>query len=1107
MNRFSFLSLVLPFAALFSCQNSEPKKPLSSENTADPLFKKVSPESTGIDFINKIDETLNLNVLMYEYLYNGGGVAVGDLNQDGLDDLYFSANVSGAKLYLNQGNLKFKEITEQANILGTSGPWNTGVVFVDINGDGLLDIYQCKSGALPHEKRKNLLFINKGTDENGVPRFEEMAADYGIDSSAPSTSASFFDFDRDGDLDLFLLNHNTRSIQNQDVALTKKLLKEKHEAGAQLFENKNGKFIEITSKAGISSSSFSYGLGVSTSDINMDGWPDIYIGNDYAMPDYLYINQKNGTFLDEINIRLGQTSHFSMGNDIADINNDGLPDIFTLDMLPEDNYRQKLLLSPDNYEIFQLNLEKGWHHQYMRNMLHVNDGSGNFMEVAQLAGVSSTDWSWSSLFADFDNDGWKDLFVSNGYLRDYNNQDFLMYMENYVQTSGGKLKREDLLSLVKSMPASDLSNYIFKNNSSLQFENKTQEWGLSQPFNSNGAVYADLDNDGDLDLIINNINAPATIFQNQSVVQNTNNYIKIKLIGEKGNSSGIGTKLQVYTGDLVQYLEQNPYRGFQSSVSPILHLGLGSHDFIDSLLITWPDGNKKILRATPANQTLTIALSDGEIYEENQIEEASLLNSFLSINLPDCTPTNDFKRQPLLLHPISNQQQAWTIGDFDGNGKQDLFIGGGAQSSGFILPNFSEPKPSELIKLPFENEKSAEDSYSVSFDANGDGKLDLLIAGGGLHQFQKGAQEWKPRLYINRGNSRFKLEQTAFSDFSFPVSKVLVYDFNADGAKDILLGIRVLPDQYPLSPGAQIWINDGTGKFSEQTSKFAPELINLGMITDGLFQDLDQSGQAELILVGEAMPISIFKQNNGVYENVTKSYFETPIVGLWNHIEAADWDQDGKPELIVGNLGKNTRLKASQEEPLELLYKDFDENGFMDAVFGYYIQGKKYPLLSRGELLNQIPFLKKRYLDFKSYALAEFDELFLLSEKEGATSIQINELETSYLKINSLGKFEKKPLPQEVQFTPSFTSHAIDINNDGNLDLILGGNMNFGRISSGKYDAGRGLVLLGDGSGKFKALSTTESGIAIQGDIRGIFSTDKLLLVLEKFKALHFYKR
>lgn len=1107
MRRITFSFYFALILLLISCQKNASEIKSSPEASPKPLFELLEPGVSGVNFTNRIEESLNLNVLMYEYLYNGAGVAVGDLNGDGLDDLYFSANVSGPKLYLNQGNLIFKDITETAKVQGIPGPWNTGVVFADVNGDGLLDIYQCRSGALPPGKRKNLLFINQGSDETGTPIFEEKGAEFGIDSSSPSTSASFFDFDRDGDLDLFLLNHNTRSIQNQDVSRTMKLLKEKNEAGSQLFENRNGVFVEITTEAGISSSVFSYGLGISTADINKDGWPDIYIGNDYAMPDYLYINQKDGTFNDELSERLGHISNFSMGNDIADINNDGLPDIFTLDMLPEDNYRQKLLLAPDNYEVFQLNLDKGWHHQYMRNMLHVNDGTGKFQEVGQFSGLSNTDWSWAALFADFDNDGWKDLFVSNGYLRDYNNQDFLMYMENYVQTSGGKLKREDLLDLVKTMPSTGLSNYIFQNQQDLQFENKTGEWGFDIPLTSNGAAYSDLDNDGDLDLIVNNINSPASIFENKSNELQAQNYLKIKLLGENKNTFALGTQVSAYSGHEVQYLEQNPYRGFQSSVSPVLHLGLGEESSIDSLVISWPEGSVKILRSVSANQTLEIDPTTGEEYKRESPKKRSILSKQFEVHLKKGIQSNDFKRQPMLLHPISNQQQAWTMADFDQDGHPDLFVGGERGVSGGIIYHLTSFQSKALDSASFERESPAEDSHAVAFDANGDGKTDLLVAGGGLHQFQSGAKEWEPRLYLNEGNRRFMRVENAFQGFSCPVSTILTYDFNGDGAEDVLLASRVTPDQYPLSSGAQIWINDRAGKFTEETQKYAPELFELGMITDAKFVDLDQNGSDELILVGEAMPISIFENQGKLWEEATERYFETPLIGFWNHIQSADWDQNGNMELIVGNLGRNTQLRASNENPMELIFKDFDKNGSMDAVYGFPVQGEIYPLVSRGELLSQMPLLKKRYLDFKSYASLKFEDLFSQSERSDAEIIQINELETVYLRINSLGKFEKKPLPQEVQFSPVFASHAMDLNDDGNLDLILGGNMDFGKISLGKYDASRGLILLGDGTGKFQALSPEQSGISVLGDTRGITKTEDYLIWIEKSKAVHFYKQ
>ncbi|MEB2778805.1 VCBS repeat-containing protein [Algoriphagus sp. C2-6-M1] len=1105
MTKRNLISILGLSVLMMSCSETDTSRQADNPatSTSPPLFTLLTPEQSGITFSNKIEETLNLNVLMYEYLYNGGGVAVGDLNGDGLDDIYFSANVSGNQLYLNQGELKFKETAQTSGATGRPGPWKTGVVFVDINGDKKLDIYQCYSGNLPTEKRTNELFVNQGNDENGVPLFKEMAEEYGIASNAPSTSASFFDYDLDGDLDLFILNHNTKSIQNQDVNLTKVLLKEKHEAGSQLFENRNGKFVEVTLDAGISSSSLSYGLGVAVADINQDGWPDIYIGNDYSMPDYLYINQKDGTFKDEILARLGHTSHFSMGNDIADFNNDGFLDIFTLDMLPEGNERQKLLLAPDNFELFELNVSKGFHHQYMRNMLHLNSGDGTFQEIGQMSGLSNTDWSWASLFADFNNDGLKDLFVTNGYLRDYNNQDFLKYMDNYVRTSGGKLKREDLLNMVKNMPSSNLTNYIFQNNGDLTFQNQTSFWGINQVANSSGAAYSDLDNDGDLDLIINNINSPASIYQNQSVQQQGGNYLNLKLSGSGSNSSALGAKIEVYAGETMQVLEQNPYRGYQSSVSTTLHFGLGDFKEIDSLIVTWPGGTTSKEYTIATNQTLELSESNGT---KTPVKRPQNFDTFLSkkseLSTEQGREFNDYKRQPLLINPVSGNGKAMVFEDFTGDGREDLFVGAGSNASALFYTQSSIGSFVKQNASVFASAARSEDTDALALDANGDGFLDLYVASGGVYDFNVGDEALLDRLYLNDGKGNFTLTTDALPNEAFPTGTVQVADLNFDGSPDLFVGARINPGQFPTSLGGRIWINDGKGNFTDQTKQLAPTFVNLGMLTDSGLADLDQDGKPELIVLGEAMPIQVFSFQNGTWQESTLNYFEKHEFGFWNDLTLADWDADGNLEILAGNLGTNSQIQASTTEPAEILYKDFDGNGSIDAFLGYYIQGEKYPASSRDEILGQVLFLKKRYLDFKSFATVKMDELFTPLEREGTGTIYVNRLETTYFGRNSAGKFEAKVLPIQAQFSPVYASEAVDVNGDGNLDMVLGGNIGYGKLYFGKYDASQGVVLLGDGKGRFTNATKAESGLNLNGTVRKIITgKDMLLLYLDESRV------
>lgn len=1100
----SFFSLLF----IFSCNKSPKLTESSTQPPADPIFLLLDPEKTGINFSNKIEENLNLNVLMYEYLYNGGGVAVGDLNQDGLEDIYFSANLGPNHLYLNQGDLKFVEIAAKARVTGKDGPWKTGVVFVDINGDQKLDIYLLRSGALPPEKRKNELFVNQGNDPNGIPIFKEMAEEYGIASTSPSTSASFFDYDLDGDLDLFLLNHNTKSIQNHDVTRTKSLLNQKHEAGSQLFENQNGKFVEVTQQAGISSSSLSYGLGVSVADINADGWPDIYIGNDYSMPDYLYINQKNGTFKDQIQVMLGHTSHFSMGNDIADINNDGLLDIFTADMLPEGNQRQKQLMAPDNFELFQLNLDRGFHHQYMRNMLHLNVGNGNFQEIGQISGISNTDWSWSALFADLDNDGWKDLYITNGYLRDYNNQDFLSYMDDYVRSAAGQLKREDLLNLVKSMSSSNLTNYAFRNEGNLSFQNTSTDWGLAYSSNSSGAAYADLDNDGDLELIVNNINAPAFIFQNLSIEKNKGNFMRINLKGEDLNTLGQGAFVKVFSKGKIQVQDQNLYRGYQSSVSPVLLFGLGKDTQVDSIHVVWPGGKISKLSQTKANQTLSIDQSTA-IFEKNLVSNSfkPLLKSNQKIGIPVPSFSNDFKRQPLLTRSISGNGKAMVLDDFNGDGYQDLFVGGGAGVSGRLFFGSDSGKFGRADSTAFVFAANAEDTDAVSFDANGDGFPDLIVGSGGVHHFQQGDPVYQDRLYLNDGKGRFSLAEGALPAENFATGTLQVLDFDGDGILDVFVAARVVPGQYPTSLGGRIWKGNGKGQFTDFTQKLGPIFQTLGMVTDSELVDLDGDGVPELILVGDAMPVMIFSKKSAKWEDVTLDYFEKYETGFWNDILVADWDQDGKPELFLGNHGLNSQLKASDSEPMELLYHDFDKNGSVDAILGYYNQGKNYPSASRNEILGQVNFLKKKYLNFKSFSEATLSDLFTPEEREGSHSIFINRLKSSYYGMNSSGKFTERALPIEVQFSPVYASNALDLNGDGFLDLVLGGNEFDVKLKFGRHDSSHGAVLLGDGKGGFTYLHPAHSGLSLKGEIRGIKYSDDFVFFYLKDQGVNIFQR
>jgi hypothetical protein len=1078
---------VLCFVLFHACKEKSPENNEEAIRTdSNELFTLLDSKETGITFQNTLTEGLNTNILMYEYFYNGGGVAAGDFNNDGLVDLYFTSNMSDNKLYLNRGDIKFEDITSICGAAGRPGPWKTGVNVVDINADGKLDIYLCYSGALPAEKRKNQLFINKGVNSRGTPMFEDQAEAYGLASTGYSNQSYFFDYDKDGDLDMLLLNHNPKNLPILNVEATAKLFKEDNpEKGLRLFKQTNGKFEDATTKSGINGSELSYGLSLGISDFNEDGWPDFYVSNDYGVPDFLYINNKSGTFTNQLQEHVGHTSQFSMGNDVADINNDDLPDIFTLDMLPEDNHRQKLLLGPDNLDKFKLNVRSGFYYQYMRNMLQLNNGNGTFSEIGQIAGMSNTDWSWAALFADYDNDGWKDLYVTNGYFRDYTNLDFINYMNQYVAAKG-RLMREDVMEIIKQMPSSNVVNYIFKNKQGNRFENETLAWGVNQQSNSNGAVYADLDNDGDLDLVVNNINLPAFIYRNESRKLNKNHFLDVQLTGDGGNTQGLGVIVKIFYNDQMQRVEQNPARGYLSTVSTTLHFGLGNLEKIDSLIITWVSGKVQKLYNVNANQVLKLTEKDAHDKTSpvkpvapwfTETEPSIKYKEILDTNI------NDFNRQSLLISQFSFDGPCITKSDVNKDGLEDLIIGGAAGQTASV---FTQQKNGTFAarNIPaFEKDKNCSDADVAIFDANVDGYPDIYIASGGYDDFSETDELLQDRLYLNDGSNNF-IKNKNLPAANGSKSCVRIQDINGDGAPDIFVGGRVVPGRYPETPRSYILINDGKGNFSDQTQQVCPELSKAGMVTDAAWVDLDLDQKNELVVVGEWMPVTVFKIENGRLVNNTSKFFDKNYSGWWNKISIGDFNGDKRPDLIVGNMGLNTQFKASEKEPLEMYYKDFDNNGSVDPIFSFYIQGKRYPYITRDELLGQLPVMRKRFANFKSYADITMDDLFEGNILKDAGHLVADHMATSSFISNASGKLELKELPIQVQYSPVYTIDTMDFNGDGNTDLLLCGNNSFTKIRLGKFDANYGVLLAGNGKGNFNYIKQTESGFHIRGDVR-----------------------
>ncbi len=1071
------------------------------------LFTLLPPEQTDIDFQNTLTENLNANVLMYEYLYNGGGVATGDFNGDGKIDIYFTSNMGDNKFYINLGNMKFQDVTALSNVSGRTGPWKTGITAVDVNGDDKLDLYLCYSGALPPEKRRNQLFINTGNDEKNFPVFEEKSAEYGLDTPAYSNQGYFFDYDHDGDLDMLLLNHNPKSLPVLNEASTKKFLQQDSPLeGLRLYRQDNGHFKDITTKAGIGGSALSYGLGLGISDLNNDGWVDFYVSNDYTVPDYLYMNNRNGTFTDQLKQSLGHTSHFSMGNDIADINNDGNQDIITLDMLPEDNRRQKLLLSPDNYDKFNLNLRSGFHYQYMRNMLQLNNGNGTYSEIGQLAGISNTDWSWAALLADYNNDGWKDLFVTNGYYRDYTNLDFINYMEDYVQ-SKGRLKRKDVLEIIKKMPSSNLTNYMFMNQHGFRFANRTQVSGLDQPANSNGAAYADLDNDGDLDLIVNNINKPAFIYRNESEKKD-NSYLQIQLKGQGQNTEGIGSKVTIYTNQKKQSLEQTPTRGYLSTVTPILNFGLGEETKIDSLKIRWNTGKSQTLHNLEVNRVLVLEESEAEISKTEPHLSSSFFKKISSpIPYKNKNPAvNDFKRQPLLISQLSHTGPCLIEGDINHDGMQDLFVGGAKGQSAAVFIQDRNKSFRQLRNPVFDNDKAFEDADAVIFDADGDGNPDIYVASGGYSGLQPQDKLLQDRLYLGDGRGNFTKSPQALPPTYSSKGCVATADINNDGNLDLFVGGRVIPGRYPESPRSFILINDGKGKFTDETDAISSELPHIGMVTDAQFADLNADHRKDLVVVGDWMPISIFINQNGKLENETSDYFDKKQNGWWNAVTVTDVNKDGIIDLVAGNMGTNTQFKVSEAEPAEMVYDDFDQNGSIDPLFTYYIQGKSYPNLTRDELLGQLSKFRSEFTSYKDYADATLHDFLSEKELKKANKLVANQMKTSLFLGTSKGKFEITPLPIQAQYAPVNAILVSDLNQDGHNDLLLFGNNNYFKLRLGKFDANYGTLLTGDGNGNYQYVNQVQSGLDVQGTVRSAIMIDELLFLGINGEAIESYQ-
>lgn len=1076
MKKARFITLVIIFSALFQSCKKEGVRSSESEVSLKVIFKKLHNDSTGISFANHLKESDLLNYFTYPYIYMGGGIAAGDINNDGLIDLFFSGNMVHNKVYLNLGNLKFEDITETAGLKGDNR-WYTGTTMADVNNDGFLDIYCLVGGqSLPKE---NQLFIN-----NGDNTFTEKAKEFGLADIGNSVDASFFDYDNDGDLDVFVANYPITPFSYNSYNYKMRMDRVTDQESDHLYRNDGDHFTKVTDQANVKM--YSLSLSVTVSDLNQDGFKDIYVSNDFGSPDCMYINNQDGTFTDKIKETTNHTSFYGMGVDIADFNNDGLLDILQMDMNAESNRRSKANMASMNPLMFK-NIEKiGFQYQFMQNTLQLGLGTPDgvtpkFSDVSRLAGISSTDWSWSSLFADLDNDGWKDVFISNGTRREINNKDY------FASLKGEKKHKDSLLSKSLSIPSEKIDNYVFKNNKDLTFDKANALWGIEYEGFSNGAVYADLDNDGDLEIILNNIDDYATIFENKS--SESNNYVVFNFSGNAKNTFGLGCRVDLDLDTYQQTQELTLSRGFQSSVAPNLHFGLGDLKLIKEAKITWPDGKVEILKNLEVNKYLNIHYKNAQFKDQLKSEQLLAFNSFtdtLAIYKHKENDYDDFKYEILLPHKTSQFGPGIAVGDINDDGLDDFYVGAASKYPGGLFyqnldGTFTQQKTKLLI-----DDRQHEDIGALIFDADGDGDNDLYIVSGG-NEFKSNSEMLQDRLYINIGKGKLVKNKTALPNIPTSGSRVTAHDFDKDGDLDLFVGGRLLPANYPYPVNSYLLENISKSgkpqfKIHEQNEAL---FTKLGLVTTSLWVDYDNDGWEDLFVSGEWMPITVFKNEKGRFKNVTENLGLSDTVGWWFSLSSGDFDKDGDLDIICGNLGLNYKYKANKKETFDIYLNDFDGNNINDIVLSYYNEGKKYPVRGRQCSAQQMPNIKKKYETYNEFSTATLTDVYEESKLDNAVHYQVKSFASIYLENVDNG-FKQHVLPNAVQISPINQILVNDFDNDGYLDAVLAGNLFASEVETPRADAGYGMFLKGNGKGKLKPIESKDSGLFTNGDVKDL---------------------